>query len=218
MKRILFTAAAAGLTLAAAPVASADHRPGHQGGGSGNLTLVASAKTITFGKSVTLSGKLTGPNAGARTVTVREDPFPFDNFTDVVTATTDAQGDYSVVRQPTLNTRYQARSGSEESGIETVLVRPRITLALSDRTPRSGQRVRFFGRVCPEHDGRSIAIQRRFGDDWRTVRSAVLTDDGTCSAYSRRIRVRRDGTYRAVLAADADHATGVSPRRTANVP
>jgi hypothetical protein len=218
MKRIAIAAVA----IAVWPVAaSADHRPGHQGGGgSGNLNLGAQPTTVTFGRSVALSGKLTGPNNDGKQVTLRSDPFPFGNFDNAGNASTNAQGDYSLTQNPTVNTRYQARSGNEESAIVTVPVRPTVSLRLSDRTPARGQRVRFSGRVCPEHDGSRVAIQRRTRTGFRTVARATLRDlaGSSCSRYGRGLRVFRDGTYRAVMRGHADHATGTSPRRRANVP
>ena len=218
MKRMTLAA----IALAVWPVAAAaDHRPDHTGGGgggAGNLTLAAQPTTVTFGRAVTLSGKVTGPNAAGRQVTLRSDPFPFDNFDNAGNATTNAQGDYSLTQSPTLNTRYQARSGNEESAIVTVLVRPRVTLRLSDSTPRRGQRVRFSGRVCPDHDGSRVAIQRRTAAGFRTVARATLREVPGCSRFARRLTVRRDGTYRAIIRGHNDHATGISPRRRANVP
>jgi hypothetical protein len=191
-----------------------------QQGQPGNLTLTASAETVKFGRTVTLSGKLTGPKSEGKNVTLREDPFPFDAFDNVGTATTDANGDYGFTRTPTVNTRYQTRQGSEESQVVTVAVSPAIRLRVGDRTPAAGRRVRFSGRVCPEHDGAALAIQRRRAPGrWRTVRRATLADaPGTaCSTYSRRVRVRRDGTYRAFVAAHADHAAGTSRSRRIDV-
>jgi len=191
-----------------------------QQGQPGNLTISASADTVKFGRSVTLSGKLTGPKSDGKSITLREDPFPFDAFDNVATATTDANGDYAFTRTPTVNTRYQARQGGEESEVITVSVRPAISLRVGDRTPAAGRRVRFSGRVCPEHDGAALAIQRRRAPgQWRTVRRATLADaPGTaCSTYSRRVRVRRDGAYRAFLAAHEDHAAGRSRSRRIDV-
>ena len=209
----------AAIALAAWPVAAvADHRPGH--GGGGNLTLAAQPAPVTFGRAVTLSGKLSGPNSAGRQVNLRADPFPFDTFDNAGSATTNAQGDYTLAQSPALNTRYQARSGNEESAIVTVLVRPAVSLRLSDSTPRRGQRVRFSGRVCPEHDGSRVAIQRRGRTGFRTIARTALRDvpGASCSSYGRGLRVFRDGTYRAVLRGHADHATGISRRRRANVP
>ena len=180
------------------------------------LSLSATPNPVKFGRSVTLAAKLTGPGRTSKTVSLREDPFPFDHFTDVATATSDAQGDVSFQRNPAVNTNYQARQGGVESETVTVAVSPRVSLRVSDRTPAAGKRVRFSGRICPQHDGASLRIQRRVAPKrWRTVRRVTTTDAGEeCSTYARRLRVRRDRVFRTFFAADQDHAAAVSrPRR-----
>lgn len=215
MKPTLVIAIAAFLGLAAP--AAATHRPGH--GEPRNLTISASAKTIKFGGSVTLSGKLNGANNSGRTVNIEHDPFPVDSFANAGNATTNATGDWTFAHTPAVNTRYRARSGNADSQSVDVMVRPAISLRLSDRTPNPGQRVRFFGRLCPEHDGVRIALQRRFGKSWRTLRRPMLKDiaGSTCSSYSKRLRVRRDGAYRARFLGDTEHVAGNSRVRRANV-
>lgn len=214
MKRTLLIATA-GLA-AFVPAAAATHKPGH--GAPGNLTISATPTTVKFGKSVALSGKLTGANNDNRPVTIEQDPFPVDTFTSAGTATTDAIGDWTFSHNPTVNTRYRARSGSNESQVVTVMVRPAISLKVSDSTPRVGQRVRFYGELCPEHDGVAIALQRRTATGWRTVRRPLLKDivGSTCSAFSRRLAIRRDGSFRMSFGGDADHAAGNSRGRRLN--
>ena len=97
---------------------------------------------------------------------------------------------------------------------------PKITLAVSDRTPRAGRRVRFSGRVCPQHDGATLNVQRRARNgQWRTVAGTTLADiaGDDCSSYSRRVRVRRDGAYRTFLAEHDDHGAGISRPKRLNV-
>lgn len=202
------------LGLAATP-AAANHQPGHQP--SGNLTISAGSTLIKFGSSVTLSGKLTGRNPDGKSVTVQADPFPFAAFENLGTVTTNATGDWSFINKPAVNTRYRARQGGTESPELTVNVRAAISLRVSDATPRAGARVRFSGRLCPEHDGATVALQRRTSKGFRTVSSTTLADAGTCSTYSKQLRVRRDGVYRAFFAGDADTAAGPSRRRRINV-
>jgi hypothetical protein len=211
MKRTLVIAAA-GLIALAAPALGAKPEPR-------NLTISATPTTIKFGGSVTLSGKLTGANNSGRDVTVEQDVYPLDAFTDAGTAPTNATGDWTLVHKPTANTRYRARSGAADSKTVDVMVRPAITLRLSDRTPRKGQLVRFSGRLCPEHDGVAVALQRRSGKTWNTIRSIVLKDlpNTTCSSYSKRARVRRDSAYRTRFLGDADHVAGNSRVRRATV-
>ena len=216
---IALSLAAAGLGLlpAAAP---AHHESGHQGGGgvSGNLTLAAQPNPVRYGRTVTFTGKLSGANNSGRSVNLFADPFPFDTFSNVASALTNASGDYSLTQKPTVNTRYEAREGNERSKVVTVLVRPAVSLRLSDYTPRRGQRVRFYGRVCPQHDGTTLAIQRRYSTGYRTIRKTTLKDiaGSTCSRYSRRIGIYRDGRFRAVIGGHGDHARGVSRSRVAD--
>jgi hypothetical protein len=94
-----------------------------------------------------------------------------------------------------------------------------VTLALSDATPRRGQRVRLFGSVRPQKDGGTVEIQKRSkGGVFRTVAKARLRDAGSArSVYSRRLRVLRDAVFRARVAGDAAYATGLSSARTVDV-
>jgi hypothetical protein len=184
------------------------------------LSISASAAAVKTGGSITLSGKLTGSNVAGRNVRVEQDSFPLGGgFDNAGSATTNAAGDWSLAVKPTANTRYRAGVGKTDSPTLDVMVRPSVTLKLSDRTPRRGQKVRFFGQVCPEHDTVAIVLQRRTKSGWRTVAGPVLADvpGAACSSFSRRLRVRRDGAYRAHFPGDADHAAGNSRVRSATV-
>jgi hypothetical protein len=225
MKRILLAATV--LAACASVPAATAHKPpdkppkdppGKAGKQPGTLSLTATPNPVRFGQSVTISGNLTGPNNTGRTITLREDPFPFGDPANVGTADTDAQGNYSFVRSPTVNTQYQVRRGGVESENVTVAVKPRLSLRVGDRTPAAGERVRLRGKVCPEHDGGTVQIQRRKAPkQWRTVAQVTLADAGTCSSYTRRLRVRRDGAFRTLFAADSDHAAARSRVRRIDV-
>ena len=185
-----------------------------------NLQISPNSAEVKFGRTVTLSGKLTGQNNSGRTVTVERDPFPFGTFETAGTATTNASGDWSFAVRPTVNTRYRARSEGAESRTVDVNVRPAISLRLSDRTPAAGQRVRFSGRLCPEHDGTAVALQQRQPNgQWRSIRTLVLKDipGETCSSYARTLRPRRTRAYRVHFNGDADHVAGNSRVRVARV-
>jgi len=211
MKRTIITVAAvAMLAVPAVPLAQPQPK---------NITITPNTATVKFGGAVTLSGKLTGQNNNGRTVIVEKDQFPIDSFANLGTTQTNATGDWTFSDKPAANTRYRARSGNAESKTVDVMVRPAISLTLSDRTPAVGQRVRFFGRLCPEHDGTSVALQRRVApNQWRTVKTTVLKDvtGETCSSYSTRRRVRRDSVYRVHFNGDADHVAGNSRARRAD--
>jgi serine protease len=212
MKRTFIIAAA--FALLAVPAALAA-KPAPK-----NITIGPNNATVKFGGSVTLTGKLNGSNNANRPLTIEADPSPFEgNFSNVGSTTTNATGDWTFSNKPERNTRYRARSGNAESKAVEVSVRPAISLSLSDSTPAVTQRERFFGQLCPEHDGVSVALQRRFGTQWRTVRSMVLKDipDSTCSSYSKQLRVRHDSRWRVHFNGDANFVAGNSRSRLVNV-
>ncbi len=219
MNRTRLALALGSAALAVTPMtAEAANAPKPPKPGGGMLTLAATPSLIKYGSAVTLSGKLTGANNNGQAVTLQADPFPFDVFKNVASATTNATGDYQATQKPTVNTRYLAKQGSNTTAPVTVLVRPRVSLRLSDYTPKRGQRVSFSGRVCPQHDGSTLLIQRRFSTGYRTVAKTRLRDipGSTCSSYKRTLRIYRDGRFHTAIAAHADHASGVSASRVAN--
>jgi hypothetical protein len=188
------------------------------------ITVSATPTTITYGQTTDVSGKVTGALKANQKVTLEANPAPYTGgYDDLATAFADTSGDYRFAGvKPLLNTRYRVSTGPVPQGTSSELllkVKIKVVLRLSDTTPRRGQRVRFYGTAAPEHDGRVVYIQRRSSTgSWRTVSRTVLRDAGTeVSAYSKRIRVRRNGTYRARVYRDGDHATGTSGRKRARV-
>jgi hypothetical protein len=185
---------------------------------AGGTTLKASADQVTFSTPVALTGKVKGAKQ-AMTVTLERRAANETVFVAAGTATTDANGDFSFAQRPAKSSVYRAISGTASSREVAVAVAPLVGLKVGDSTPRKGQRVRFKGTVRPQHDGTRVAIQRKRADGtWATVRTPVLRDAGSAySRYSKRIRIRRSGTFRTVIAAHADHAEGVSRERTLRV-
>jgi hypothetical protein len=187
------------------------------------FTIAATPAIVTFGKPVTIAGQLAGrPNEN---VQLEQTPFPFtDPFKNAAQGTTDAAANYSFLIVPTLNTRYHvvAKSPPATSADVTVMVRTKVGLRLSDRTPARGARVRFRGSVLPAHDGQTVKIQRRTSSGWKTLATPTLVAatplNGVArSKYAQRIRVGRSGVYRTVKPADGDHARGKSRKRRVTV-
>ena len=187
--------------------------------GTAAVTIAAAPRVVTFGKPVTIAGQV--PGRPSERVELEQTPFPFtDPFRNLAQGTTDATANYSFQATPTLNTRYHvtAKAPPVTSPDVTVLVRSKVGLRLSDRTPARGARVRFRGSVQPAHDGTSVRIQRKTAAGWKTIATPVLTaatplNGATRSTYRRRIRIGRNGTFRTVMPADADHARGRSGKR-----
>ena len=206
------------LTVAATALAIASEGQAQKPPKPTSMTLKAGADTVKFSSPVTLSGKVKGGKQGI-VVTLERRAADATVFGPAGTATTDANGDFTFTDRPSKSSVYRATSGTATSPDASVAVAPIVGLKVSDATPRKGQRVRFRGTVRPQHDGTRVAIQRKRADGtWVTVRSPLLRDAGSSySRYSKRIRIRRNGTYRTVIAAHADHAEGVSRERTLTV-
>jgi hypothetical protein len=219
MRRVLPLLALAGLA-AAAPAVEAAKPP------RSTVTIAATPTTVVFGRAVALAGTVSGgKQVSGQTVTVQADAFPFgDGYVSVASATTDATGAWHATTTPARLTRYRAvahTSPPARSATDaTVAVRLRVTVRLSDATPAAGTRVRFSGHAYPAHDGAPVAIQRRSSTGrWVTVARTTLLDDGTArSRYSRRVRIRRSGTYRVrASSGDQDHLRGYSRKRRITV-
>jgi hypothetical protein len=209
------TALAAALA-ASAPAAPAAPPTPHQ------LTISAQPSPVVFGKPVAITGKLTGADSAGETITLHEDPFPFGHYTDLATTPAGADGSYGFTVYPSVNTKYQTSAKTKSAATSpeaTVLVAPKVGFGVSDRTPAVGQTVTFRGKVTPAHDGQSVLLQRRTSPGkWKTVATIPLVDAGTAySSYSRNRKVTRNGTFRVIKPADADHARGRSTKRTLTV-
>ncbi len=144
--------------LPAAAVAT--HRPGHNPGpaypgpaypgpappGPGqtpSLSIAAKPATTVFQGATVISGRLQDQNKGGRTVVLVADEYPFTGGYAFATTKTDNNGSYSFTRRPARNTLFRAAVGSLRSAALVVNVRIRMSLSVSDSTPRVGQRVRF---------------------------------------------------------------------------
>ena len=212
------TAAVTLATALLAPAAAAVAAPPtpHQ------LSIAASSPRIVFGDKVALTGQLTGADSAGETVTLQEDPVPFGDFKNSVSTLTAADGTYKFERTPSLNVKYRADAKSKEAATSPealVLVAPKVTLAVSDKTPKAGQKVTFSGTVAPAHDGLKLSIQRLSSTGhWKTIARATLVDAGTAlSNYSRKLTINSTGKFRTVLPAHDDHATGKSSSTTLKV-
>lgn len=189
------------------------------------LSIATNPSSVVSGRNVTITGRLKGNQGSnaAQGIVLQANPHPFAGYVNGSATTTDANGNYTIVTTVTVNTRYRAQTTTanpvETSGEVTVNAAYRVSFKLSDRTPRRGQLVRFYGTVSPANDGVNASIQRRTSTGaWRTVARTALRDDGaTRSKYSRRIRIRSNGTYRVLAPASTSNTLGTSSRRSALV-
>jgi len=219
-----------GLVLVAVVVpveAGATHKPGHGPGGQApvypvpgptpSLLITAKPTTTLFQGATVISGRLRAQSQAGQFVVLRADEFPFTGDAPVAVTRTASNGTYSFIRRPARNTLFRTTVFGIRSPVVRVNVRIRMSLFVSDSTPRIGQRVRFRGRACPAHNGLLVRIQRRSSSGrYRTVRRTRLRAATRCSLYRRTFRIYRDGRYR-VTSDDADHARGYSRSRVIDV-
>jgi hypothetical protein len=203
--------------------------PGAQPTPPNAVTINAAPATLTFGSPTNISGQVSGQDNAGVEVTLEENPYPYTGGfkATALKATTTATGAYTLAVTPTVNTHYRvtAKTKPPVTSPETAItVRVKVSLRLSDRTPAVGKRIRFSGTVTPAHDGKVARIQRRTSTgSWKTVARVTLVAatpvNGVArSKFSKRLRINRNGTYRAqVRPADGDHARGNSSRRRVRV-
>lgn len=213
---VVVTAAA---VLAAALAGSATGAKPPKGGG---VSLMVKPQVVTYGQSVTLSGKVTGGASGVA-VDLQRDPFPFgDGFATQKTVAASNGGAFSATLLPTSNTQYRAvahTSPAATSASMLVTVRFAVGVRASTLTPRRGARVTFSGSVRPRAGGRRATLQRRTtAGTWASVAAVLVRNvTATRSRYAIRVHVRSGGTYRVRVGGNAAHATGFSRELTLTV-
>jgi hypothetical protein len=216
-----FGAALLALLVCAGPAVAA--KPPAGGKNNGNLTIKSSATAVTFGSTVTISGIAKGLTSGTA-VEVQQNPYPYSGFKPTgKTGVVDPAGNYSIAGVlPQAHTQYKVLAKSSppvESGTVFVRVKLRVSLKVSDATPKRGSLVRFYGTVASAHDGKPVLIQKKTATGYKTVSRTSLIDNGAAtSKYSKKLRVRARGTYRVVVqSVDQDHDNGTSRTRTLKV-
>src|SRR5215213_4598819 len=207
---------AAGTALVVVPAAATAAKPGKSA-----VTIAAKPLTVTFGKATTISGRATGNGAGGASIALQHDPFPFEGkFVTGTTTKADAQGGYAFTGvRPAVNNHYRVIAKTKPKATSPVVqvnVRPRVTLRVSDKTPKRGRRVRFRGTVLPAHNGRRVVIQKRTSSGWKRVARPLLKPATPLngvprSKYGKRVRIKATRTYRVVFVpGDGDHVRGKS--------
>ncbi len=146
------------------------------------VTISASRPNVVFGKSVTLSGKISNGKAGEN-VGVLAEPFGTTAFAALATVQTVSGGHWSDVVKPTIETSYQATWKSATSSTVSVKVRPSITLTLvSQATGRFSTKV----SAARSFAGKFVLVQRLTSTGVSTLKRVTLDAN---SAASFRVRL-----------------------------
>ena len=190
------------------------------------VTLKTSADPVTFGRTVSLTGQVAGPDNAGLTVTLQGKPYPYSGAFKKVgnSLLTTNTGKFSFTTAPLMKTQFRVvvrRAGTDSlSAVVLQRVRIRVGTFLSDSTPRSGQRVRFSGSATPSHPGAVVRVQRRSstGKYVTIAKSHLRAYSTTRSTYSLRVRIRTTAYYRVrVSTSDGDHSSGIGNRKRLRV-
>jgi hypothetical protein len=173
-----------------------------------SLTINAFPNPIIGGEGVLIYGRLQGPNAGGQTIRLYAHLGGRPGYLPVGRTTTFPNGFYEFTRAQGLvyTNRDWFVIGPNGSHSRTVHEHVAALVGINPSTNAAvtGQRVVFTGHVYPNHAFQQVLLQQQVGsgDDWRTLRSALLGPGSNYAvAYSWRTPGERD--VRVVLPADA---------------
>ena len=178
------------------------------------LTLAASPAAVLAGSAVTLS--VTGDLPGLSLAVSRQYAGE-SSFAPLRTVVSDASGAAQWGSRPARNATYRVTfvgdaSWSAATAEVAVTVRPRISLSASGPI-YGGSRESFKVTVAPAQPGAEVQVQARIMGVWTQVRTVAL---GADSKASFKVACGKTGRwpFRALTAAGAEYAAGVSGTRT----
>ncbi len=131
---------------------------------NGTVELTANTPSVVYGNPVVLSGKSPLPG---RPVTVSTQPGGHHHgktWTALTTIPTSADGSFSTVVRPTVNSSYRVTVVAKLlSQPVTVGVKPRLTIAATPLKLKVGQTVRVVARIVPATAATSLELRQLTG-------------------------------------------------------
>jgi hypothetical protein len=179
-------------------------------------------RNVLLGAPITVSGTLVNGAADAgRQVQLYERRAPFPGTWAVLQAgAAGPDGSYSFTITPARKAYYSivapatATAGREASPGFLVAVRRKVSIKVSDRTPRKNQLVRFSGFISPSYPlgPSSVAtLQRRDSTGaFANVKAVLLKAAGDYTSYRARVHVRQPGAYRVYVPPSTFLSSGAS--------
>jgi hypothetical protein len=150
------------------------------------VTISASKPVVTYGATVTLSGKIADHAAG-QTVNVLAEPTGSTSFSTLGSVTTTTGGSWSDSVKPTVQTAYEASWLSNTSQPVTVKVRPMITLALVSSATGTFSTKATAARAFT---GKFVLVQRLTSTGVTTVKKVTL-DANSSATFKVRLHQGR---------------------------
>lgn len=187
------------------------------------LTLPASASTVTYGDTTTLTATLLhgGAPLAGRPVKLYRRNLGTTAWTMLGTWTTGADGRARVTTKPPRNSEYTARFAATPgetaaaSGDRWVKVRTRVTASISRTSVPEGTSVTVTGRVAPSKTGQNAWLQRYRDGGWYPSKSLPL--DGSSTVSFTVAKPRGTYLYRVCKPPDGAHLEGCSGKLTLTV-
>lgn len=152
--------------------------------GSATVLIEASARIVTYGEDVTVSGAVTGdPScAGDRPIQLQWRPADSAGYATVSQGTTTTEGAFSFVQSQPHTGRYRAllpaEGGCIQATSDDVLVRVRVFVDASvvAGSTQAGSCVDVTVIVSPDKPGQVVELLRRAGGAWTPIETLTLDD------------------------------------------
>lgn len=236
---VTVTVQPADVTPTPTPTPTPDPGPGTGGGGGGGggvgggatppppddggetptdatVVLQSQLSAVQYDGVVRLSGVVAEGGLASEDTTVRVfvSRAPDWRTQELSSAKTDGQGTFTIEDRPSVTSRYYAMVGDSSSGVVQVLVRPRLSAALTNASILVRTRTAVVGRVSPAIEDHLLRLQRWNGKAWRTVATKSLARSAE-GRYRFTIVPKASGVvrYRVVSPAQGGRARTVSPGR-----
>jgi hypothetical protein len=175
------------------------------------LTINSSADPITFGQSLTISGKLTGTSTQSQQVTLYARTTG-QRYAPIAQTTTNTEGAYSFgPESPGSSTFYRVASTGERSATLFEGVRYLLTAQVSQTQVQADTPVTFSGAIAPGHAGGIVYLERKDakGTGYHVIQVAQITE-GSTYAIEHRFYDAGSKTVRIFVPGDPMNAAAAS--------
>jgi hypothetical protein len=187
------------------------------------LALSADDGQVLAGTTVNFSGQLLSGNdrscSDNEFIQIQRRILGTTTFENLSSTTTDSQGRFSFGEEADRSADYVALAPAHDncrsatSPEVQVLVQVRVAIAVNDRTPERGDRIRFKSSVRPQHDGTNLLLQRRKGGRWVTVDRDRL-NRRSIAQFTVRANFNRASFRTRWKSQDSEHESNNSRRMT----
>lgn len=178
---------------------------------------VAANSVVAYNTQVTLTGKIQPDPANPATVYLQSKRKGQNQFRNLASTKTDAEGNYSIAFNSGASGYYRVSwsgnanlSGSTSAPI-TINVRPILTLGRRVPNPTwAGQQFYVLGNLTPRHPRGQVSIQIATKTGWKTIARGKADKN---SNFKIQIAVGTIGNHRLRIAfRDVDHSLATSRR------